>query len=147
MQRQMQTLLASFTIAIAAIGCGDKSSPPSNNGPPVGDLAGIWVVESGNALGESAPKSESGTMKIEFEKDKAIWHFRSAGGWKTHEGTLWIDDKVNPKQMDLSQPGNPDSVAFCIYKIEGNKLTIKMGIERPRDFDEPSFAQLVFVRR
>jgi len=107
---------------------------------------GTWVVESAEALGQKAPDEHAGGMKLTFHPDKATWHFRRPDGWKSFDGTLWCDPASEPKEIDLSQPNNPGKVALGIYKIEGNTLTISMGAERPKTFEEPSWAKMVFRR-
>ena len=113
---------------------------------PHSPLLGVWVVESGEALDKKASDKDSGGMKIEFHQDKATWYFQLGDSWKSWDGTLRFDPTKEPKEIDLSQPNNPGKVAYGIYKIEGNKLTISMGTERPKTFEEKSWAKIVLRR-
>ena len=160
----IRTLIHAVALLLLTTGCGGskvdrqptpssqpKAQPPiiSKSETPRGELLGVWVFESGEALGQKSPDKSVGAMKLELHPDKATWHFRLSDGWKAFDGTLRYDPKSNPKQIDLSQPNNPDTVALGIYKIEGNKLTISMSAERPKSFEEskPSLAKLVLKRQ
>jgi len=85
-------------------------------------------------------------MKLEFRPNKVIWQFQVEDGWKSWDGKFWVDSEAEPKEMDLSEPNNPDRVALCIYKIEGGRLTILMGAERPTTFHDPSTGKLVLTK-
>lgn len=114
--------------------------------PPRDEILGTGVIESAEALGQKSPADQAGRMKLEFHSDKVTWHFRVGDGWKSWDGTLRFDPKSDPKQIDLSQPNNPNTVALGIYKIEGKRLMISMGAERPKTFDEPSWSKFVLQR-
>lgn len=158
----IRTLIQVVTVALLATGCGgskvEKQQMPSSEPaqlPPVAlnpevprdELRGVWVADSGEVMGQKAPDKDAGRMKLEFHAEKATWHFQSPEGWKAFDGILRYDSKSEPKQVDLGQPSNPDKVALGIYKIEGNKLTISMGAERPKTFEEPSLAKMVLKRQ
>ena len=138
-------------------GCTDSGSsqppPPSQPAvvaqprPPRDELIGIWVMEWVEALGKKSPPEEAGGMKLEFRPNNVTWHFRQPDGWKSWDGELRYDSKSEPKQIDLFRPTNPDKVGLGIYKIEGNKLTISMGAERPKNWEEPSLAKMVLRRQ
>jgi len=164
----VRTATLAILIAALVVGCGEPSAstqpgllaapepqpPVAKHQPavpqapiPHSPLMGTWIAESAEALGKKAPDKVAGGMKLTFHPDKATWHFRLPDGWKSFDGTLRYDPTSEPKEIDLSQPSDPNKVTYGIYKIEGDTLTISMGAKRPKTFDEPSWwAKMVFRR-
>jgi uncharacterized protein (TIGR03067 family) len=104
----------------------------------------------GEALGQKSPPPGDGSagLRITFTPDKAIWEFYKPGEVRTYEGFCHIDSSKSPKQIDLGEPDNPNpkKLAPAIYKIEGDRLTICWGPERPKTFSEPAKIRLEFTR-
>jgi uncharacterized protein (TIGR03067 family) len=57
---------------------------------------------------------------------------------------ITIDPTKTPKAMDLAPLSDPEGAGYaltaeCIYRIQGNVLTIRLGfLDRPSDFTSPS---------
>ncbi len=110
------------------------------------DLLGTWTVVEGEINGKKLPGA-AGTMRLIFTKDKVIWQFDTSDGEKAFDGTYKADPKKSPKEIDLSQPVNAKKVALGIYKIEGDRLTICMGAQRPKNFEDMVLSRLIFTRK
>lgn len=110
-------------------------------------LPGTWVLVSGVMTDSKGQVTLGGRdLALTIGPDKATWRFLFQEGWRQYDGTCRYDQSKDPKEIDLSQPDNPNTVARGIYRIEGDTLTISMDAQRPTSFDAPSLAKLVFRR-
>ena len=94
-----------------------KENPAQTSGGS-SELDGTWVgVTEGEYWGQWTFVISNG--KVEVKGPESIFY----------SGTLTLSDKTNPKQADFkinncSQPEYVGTTALCIYKLDGNKLTL-----------------------
>jgi uncharacterized protein (TIGR03067 family) len=134
-------------LAVVALGMATAAIAQNATEAPPDPLLGTWIVQEAEFMGKKSPPGEAGKMRLAFHKDKVTWHFDTPDGPKSFDGTYKVDSKKNPKEIDLSQPNNPKTVALGIYKIEGKTLTILMGPERPKNFEDAALAKLVLQKK
>jgi uncharacterized protein (TIGR03067 family) len=113
-----------------------------------GALHGTWTVVSGSFLGQAAPAGQIG-MELTFTPEKLVWHFETSEGPKSFDGIYRCDPSKRPMELDLAEPGvvAPETFSQAIYEVEGDTLTISMGLERPRSLDDEAMTRLVLKRR
>lgn len=145
MRQICRTILFSAPI-LAVASCSSTSDPDSD--PK--QIYGTWIVTEGTVLGDSESSEEEWGMSLTFSPNEEMtWRFNTSEGVETYEETYRIDASVTPKQIDLMQPGvsGTGETALGIYKIEGERLTITMGAQRPKDFTETTMARMVLRRQ
>lgn len=114
-------------------------------------LAGHWDYIKG--------QSKEGTLDIAAEKPHVLtingakWEVRPKDGEEVKERAVIVgfDPTTNPKIMDLKtvprDPNREGALIECIYKIDGDTLTVAMHIgrdkKRPADFDEPKDSEVI----
>jgi uncharacterized protein (TIGR03067 family) len=119
-------LAAALTVAAPAL----KEKPK----PPV-SLVGEWVIESAVVGGRP---STGGHNRWVFNPDGTRAIFDTTK--EIASGTYTTDPKANPATVDLD-PGSASGVYPCIYRIDGDTLTINVGwqkSERPTAFESPA---------
>jgi len=127
-------------------------------------LQGAWVIESFEAMGKKMDNLKGGVFtfadgKVTMKMDE-----------QETPGTYKIDAGKSPKQINLTSkgPGGKDATAEAIFKIDGDTLTICMGLgtsktekradgtgservitqdPRPTAFDSKQGALIVYKRK
>jgi uncharacterized protein (TIGR03067 family) len=104
-------------------------------------LQGDWVAVSGETGGRPLLPKEVEQIKMTIKEDKWI----SAGIVK---GTyaLTLDPTADPKHLEMKGTEGPlkGTVSLCIYKLDGDTLTVCTGTSktRPKDFVSKGNQQL-----
>lgn len=113
-------------------------------------LQGTWKAVGGEKQGKKADEAiKKGDMKLVIKNDK--WTITGIEEGQTQKsektGTLELDLSTDPKSMDMVFEGGGQFMA--IYELDGDKLTICFGMERPKDFetDAESFERLIVYER
>ncbi len=133
-------LIVALVLGIGALGTGAglwaQRSGPVDEGAPVaatGDksqtkhesrtdrdrLQGVWLVQSSESDGKAWPP---GAEMWIFEKDELTVSF----GLSAVHTNFTVDATTNPRRLTLTArgAGGKDVVTPCIYKLEGDRLTI-----------------------
>jgi uncharacterized protein (TIGR03067 family) len=115
-------------------------------------LQGTWVAVS----------AEAGGMKFDFPKDmQTVFTFSGDKltlkdmGKKEETGTFKIDEKKNPKEIDMTTPKveNPKETETVkgIYQLDGDTLKIAFradpAADRPNAFDAKGAIAITFKRK
>jgi RNA polymerase sigma factor (sigma-70 family) len=102
-------------------------------------LLGSWIMESVDHDGTRQTEKELDGKGWVVEKDRIIpKHGRNASSGNT---PYTIDPSAKPKTIDMVLPSpdgkeDPKRKMLCIYKLEGDRLTVAMGSgERPAGFE------------
>ena len=87
-------------------------------------------------------------MWLTFTPDKVVWTFNTPEGKKVYDGVYHIEPTRSPKEIDLGQPAQPmpENMIRGVYKIEGEILTIRGGVERPKEFSDAATIHLELTR-
>ena len=127
---------------------GDKAADRKEKPLSPSSIEGIWQVTKITAAAEEppgfveAPPGVAGSLKISFKDDKMTF-IPAEPGYARYSYS--IDPKKEPKHLDWkpAEAANKNrGVARCIYKIEGEKITIMFapdglpGGKRPTAFDK-----------
>jgi uncharacterized protein (TIGR03067 family) len=128
------TLLLGLSLALGAPALKD---PPKKESSIIGE----WKAEQIIAGGKPAA-AQSSDVRWVFEKDgtRAIWR----DGKRAVTGTFVADSKVKPATVDLDTGPAGGATYLCIYKIEGDTLTLIVGwqkVSRPTEFASPDGSQ------
>jgi uncharacterized protein (TIGR03067 family) len=138
----MNTLPA-VCLALALAAPAPKDSPKKD--PPT--VVGEWTLVSFTLNGQALPFQTQTTI---FTADGKFEH-RAGDKDPYQSGTYTADPKKNPAEIDLTDAAVPGVARPCIYKLDGDTLTIGIGRPdvRPTSFDDgPGAAtfQTVFKR-
>jgi len=135
-----------------ALGGSASGSPakadPAAAGNGGGDLDGTYAVIAVELLGQKAPKNRL-KMYSDYVFSGNTMSYSMAG--TKVSGTIKVDGDANPARLDFTSGGK---TSYCIYKIEGDSLTLCMGgtepSKRPTEFKTSGndlFALLVLKRK
>lgn len=111
---------------------------PIASAPEVSDFAriqGVWSAESITRGGQLPRNEQNPMVRTEFDGNK-VTVVNAAG--VASEGTFRLDTEQNPKQLRLQVTGQSGELR-CIYKLEGNRLTLCMN-QDPRGSIPTEFA-------
>lgn len=127
-------LLAGLTATVDADEEGDRDK-----------VQGAWFVSSGEKAGRKAPEERLEAVMLTFTGGSFAWRT----GDEETLGTFSLDPARSPREISMSAGGK--SLAG-IYRLEGDKLTICVGVgeDRPADFatrDGEKAVLLVLERR
>ena len=129
-----------LALVVAAPAVKDKPKPA------VATIVGEWIIETAVVAGAPSPGN---TNRWVFAADgtRAIYD----GNRELVSGTYTTDPKANPPTLDLD-PGGADGVYPCIFRIEGDTMTLNVGwqkSERPTAFESPpgSMCTLYVMKR
>jgi uncharacterized protein (TIGR03067 family) len=149
-----------FCGIFAVMGCGkkdqagapppsDKQSPSKSPSPPPGPLDGSYSLEKMYMFAEWVPekefKDDAGLpLVVTFKGDTMTDNLFG----KEKTAHVRIDPSKSPNQIDIHDPkgGGKDADSWLgIYKVEGNRLTIRVQEKtRPKDF-EPNKGSMILV--
>jgi len=123
--------------AALAVGAPALKDPPKKESSIVGE----WKAEQIIAGGKPAA-AQSSDVRWVFAKDgtRAI----SRDGKQAQTGTFAADPKANPANLDMDKGPAGEPRYLCIYKIEGDTLTLNVGwpnASRPTEFASPAGSQ------
>jgi uncharacterized protein (TIGR03067 family) len=127
----MFTTLLALTLAAPAL--KDKS-------PPAPSLVGEWVIEQAT-VGGQGPGANPNPNRWVFRADGTRTILNSAGT-KLVDGHYTADPKTGAVDFDSGMP--PASQYLCLYKLEGDTLTLNVGWQkapRPTEFESPIGSQ------
>ncbi|HVK12692.1 MAG TPA: TIGR03067 domain-containing protein [Gemmataceae bacterium] len=124
----MTAVLWLTTAFVAAPALKDREKPAPS-------LVGEWVIES-SVVGGRPSKANRNRWVFRADGTRAIFDTTK----ELARGTYATDPKANPATLDLD-PGPADGVYPCIYRLDGDTLTLNVGwqkSERPAAFESPA---------
>jgi RNA polymerase sigma factor (sigma-70 family) len=115
------------------------------------NILGEWKVTTLKMNGQDAPGEEGEALKnsiVEFKPDKVIIHRKDGD----RESTYKLDPTAKPKTIEIVHmiPGGGEEKMRCIYKLEGDTLTIcgkhpGGGDELPTEFESKEGSGIVLM--
>src|SRR5918998_1942256 len=96
-------------------------------------LQGAWRAVRIETGGRPAPEDLAGIVRYLFDGDRVTL---MEGDQKAGEGVIRLDPAARPKAFDFTATAGPQvgMTARGIYRVEGDALTMCMGVERPSGF-------------
>ena len=109
-------------------------------------LQGAWRAFRIEKGGSTVPDELAATVRYIFDDDRVIL---MEGDQKAGEGVIRLDPTAEPKAFDFTATEGPQegTTALGIYRVEGDALTMCMGVERPSEFTGAGEAALVELTR
>lgn len=109
-------------------------------------LQGAWRAVRIETGGRPAPEDLAAIVRYIFDGDRVTL---MEGDQKAGEGVIRLDPAAEPKTFDFTATGGPQvgATALGIYRVEGDALTMCMGVERPPGFTGAGEAALVELTR
>jgi uncharacterized protein (TIGR03067 family) len=103
-------------------------------------IHGSWTVSAGEKAGQRAPAEGLKDVRMTFSGGKFTWKT----GEKVTEGTFSLDAAKTPREISMSAEGKK---LAGIYRLEGDELTICVGIgdDRPTDFVSKAGAKTLLL--
>jgi uncharacterized protein (TIGR03067 family) len=122
-----------LALSLAAPALKDKTPPPPT-------LVGEWVIEQAT-VGGQGPGANPNPNRWVFRADGTRSILNSAGT-SIAEGKYQAEPKTGALDLDSSMP--PADQYLCLYKLEGDTLTLNVGWQkapRPIAFESPGGSQ------
>jgi uncharacterized protein (TIGR03067 family) len=129
----MNAVLLSTVILLGAPALKEK--------PRDATIVGEWVAQEITA----------GGRPTKVRADDVTWIFKADGtreirreGKLAFSGKFVDDPKALPATLDLDRQANGEAVYLCIYKIDGDTMTLNVGwqkVARPGEFTSPEGSQ------
>src|SRR5215211_6488257 len=109
-------------------------------------LQGVWRAVRIETRGSSVPEGLTASVRYTFDGDRITL---MEGDQEAGEGVIRLDPAAQPKAFDFTATGGPQvgMTALGIYRVEGDALTMCMGVERPTEFTGAGEAALVELTR
>lgn len=135
-------LLLSFAVTLAF----GSISPAADEPDDLKLLAGTWKPVAADLGGNKIDAMVLEKATIMYEGDK----YTITIGDKGEKGSLTLDAKKSPKQMDIfpTEGDNNGKTLLAVYELAGDKLTICYSLSpgvRPENF-EPASNTLLLVK-
>lgn len=135
-------LLLSFAVTLAF----GSISPAADEPDDLKLLAGTWKPVAADLGGNKIDAMVLEKATIVYEGDK----YTITIGDKGEKGSLTLDAKKSPKQMDIfpTEGDNNGKTLLAVYELAGDKLTICYSLSpgvRPENF-EPASNTLLLVK-
>ncbi len=134
--------LCSFAVTLALAAISSAADEPDD----LKILAGTWKPVAADLGGNKIDMMVLEKATIEYEGDK----YKVTIGEKGEKGSLTLDAKKSPKQMDIfpTEGDNNGKTLLAVYELAGDKLTICYSLTpgvRPENF-EPASNTLLLVK-
>src|SRR4051812_21481332 len=109
-------------------------------------LQGAWNAVRIETGGNPVPDDLAAIVRYQFEGDRVAL---MEGDQRAGEGFIRLDPAAQPKAFDFTATGGPQigATARGIYRVEGDALTMCMGVVRPTEFTGAGEAALVELTR
>jgi uncharacterized protein (TIGR03067 family) len=109
-------------------------------------LQGAWRASRIVRGGSLVPDELAAIVRYIFDADRVTL---MEGDQQAGEGVIRLDPSAQPKAFDFTATGGPQvgATARGIYRVEGDALTMCMGVERPSEFSGAGEAALVELTR
>src|SRR4051812_1641345 len=108
-------------------------------------IQGAWAVAELQMEGQTISGGMLANARVEITGNR----FRSVGMGTVYEGTVTLDDSVNPHQLNMKFDAGPEkgNTNLGIYELKGDTWKICLstrGEVRPAEFSAPAGSGFVF---
>jgi uncharacterized protein (TIGR03067 family) len=134
----MTPALLALAVAVAAPAAKD---PPKKDPPTI---VGEWLGEKAEAGGKPLPVPPGG-VTMEFTADGKV--VIKEGPKPPVTGEYTADPKKAPAEIELTPAKGKDITLVGIYKVEGDALTLCLGVggKRPDKFESPAGSEYMLM--
>jgi uncharacterized protein (TIGR03067 family) len=144
MHHRALLLIALACLSVAAYAPAPLPRPEKKEAKA--SLEGTWSVVSQGRAGKETPQRPGSTLKAVITKDR--WAFNN-NGKPTIEYETVVDDRANPKTVDLKR-GGLTPLFRGIYTVDGDTLKLcyypgGVGGARPKAFDPSDSKQMTMT--
>ena len=125
----MNSALLVLVLSLGAPALKEKPRPTT--------IVGEWVAEHLTVGGRDAPPKTEIRWVFSADGERSIIN----NGQRYVQGRYTTDPKALPATLDLDPDKGPANSYACIYKIDGDTLTLNLGwqmAERPSSFKSPA---------
>ena len=127
----MKSALIILCVCVASIACEDKDrSRTKTQAKKTKELEGTWVAVA--VIDHGVPENDPTKLKLIIEGDDFTYDVSG----NAFSAKYSIDPNKDPKEMDVFIKEGPakGKTMLAIYSLEGDKLKICGGDDRPVDF-------------